>query len=134
MMLPEMYRVLGVTVRMRRKAAHITQKQLADSIGKSASFLGHVERGTRKMSLETMLDIIIALSMEPNVLLADIVPSELSDGWKKSKLDNLVAILAGGEGDAKILDQAIDVMKKTLSWLMLLSGIQKKHEPTNEGE
>lgn len=36
----------------------------------SASFLGHIERGTRIASLETLVKLCIALDTDPNYLLA----------------------------------------------------------------
>lgn len=47
------YERIGLRIRKARKEAHKTQEQLAEDTGISVSFLGHIERGARKMSLET---------------------------------------------------------------------------------
>lgn len=48
------YAAMGSRVRRLRLAQHMTQEQLAEACNISFSFLGHIERGTRKMSLETL--------------------------------------------------------------------------------
>ena len=51
------YESLGSHVRRARKAAGMTQYELAERLGISTSFLGHIERGSRKASLETLVKI-----------------------------------------------------------------------------
>ena len=48
----------------------MTQEQLAEKLQLSTSFLGHIERGTRKASLETLIALCNALDVSPNYLLA----------------------------------------------------------------
>ena len=38
------YQDLGLRVRDARKAKHLTQEQLAEKVGISSSFMGHIER------------------------------------------------------------------------------------------
>ena len=64
------YTVLGHKVRLLRKARHITQEELARQVGISASFLGHIERGTRILSLDTLLALCDTLGVTPNDLLS----------------------------------------------------------------
>lgn len=47
------YQDLGLRVRDARKAKHLTQEQLAEKVGISSSFMGHIERGTRIASIDT---------------------------------------------------------------------------------
>ena len=61
---------LGRRVNDLRKKQHMTQEELAERIDISASFLGHIERGTRIASLETLVKLCIALETDPNYLLA----------------------------------------------------------------
>ena len=49
------YESLGMRIRRARKAAGMTQADLAEKLGISTSFLGHIERGTRKASLDTLV-------------------------------------------------------------------------------
>lgn len=48
------YQDLGLRVRDARKAKHLTQEQLAEKVGISSSFMGHIERGTRIASIESL--------------------------------------------------------------------------------
>ena len=63
------YQDMGRKVRDLRKARDITQEQLADRLGISASFLGHIERGTRTASLETLVLLCRELQVSPVYLL-----------------------------------------------------------------
>lgn len=63
------YRDLGMRIRLSRREHSLTQDQLAERIGISPSFLGHIERGTRVASLETFVEICNALNVSPEYLL-----------------------------------------------------------------
>ena len=63
------YISLGRRVNKRRRELHMTQEQLAEKLKLSTSFLGHIERGTRKASLETLIALCNALNVSPNYLL-----------------------------------------------------------------
>ena len=60
---------LGKRVRIRRKALHLTQEKLAELTGVSVTFVGHVERGTRKLSVETLRSLCIALGVSADFLI-----------------------------------------------------------------
>ena len=61
---------LGRRVRKQRQLIGLTQQELAERIGVSTSFVGHVERGTRKASLETLVALSNALGVGVDYLLA----------------------------------------------------------------
>lgn len=61
---------LGRRVKDLRRQQNMTQEELAEKIDVSASFLGHIERGTRIASLETLVKLCQALDTDPNYLLA----------------------------------------------------------------
>ena len=63
------YQALGQKVRFVRKQKNMTQEQLAEAVGISASFLGHIERGTRVASLETLVALCKTLNVGPEYLL-----------------------------------------------------------------
>ena len=63
------YQALGQRIRTRRRALQLTQEALAERVGISASFLGHIERGTRVLSVETLLSLCQALAATPDELL-----------------------------------------------------------------
>ena len=48
------YIAIGERVRQHRRVAKLTQEQLAERVDVSSSFIGHIERGEKKPSVETM--------------------------------------------------------------------------------
>lgn len=73
------YRDMGLRIRMLRKTQHITQEALAEKLDVSPSFLGHIERGTRAASLETLIKLCHVLNTEPNYLLASFIDPSMDD-------------------------------------------------------
>lgn len=65
------YVTIGKRIRIKRKDRRITQAALAKKAGISESFFGHIERGRRKASVETLINIANALQTDMNYLLAD---------------------------------------------------------------
>jgi transcriptional regulator with XRE-family HTH domain len=65
------YRALGRRIRDERKARGWTQSMLAKLAYISTSFLGHMERGTRKASLETVVSIANVLEVSLDNLFVD---------------------------------------------------------------
>ncbi len=63
------YMLLGKRVRIRRNVLAFTQETLAEMIGVSTSFVGHIERGTRKLSVETLYLLCKALDTSADFLL-----------------------------------------------------------------
>lgn len=63
------YIAIGQRIRQARKKHKQTQEELAKQVGLSASFLGHIERGTRIMSLETLEALCKALLISADYLL-----------------------------------------------------------------
>ena len=64
------YKDLGARIRTMRRQQSLTQEHLAEKIGISASFLGHIERGTRVASLETLVALCNELDVSPEYLLS----------------------------------------------------------------
>lgn len=64
------YADLGAKVRACRKKQKLTQEQLAEAAGISSSFMGHIERGTRIASLDTLVALCNALDVSPEYLLS----------------------------------------------------------------
>ena len=63
------YEMLGERIRRRRKEQDMTQEQLAERTKRSTAFIGHIERGSRIMSLETLCEIALALDCTTDELL-----------------------------------------------------------------
>lgn len=81
------YGKMGMRIRQVRKAKGWSQEQLAKNCGISMSFLGHIERGTRIMSLETFASICLALDVRADGLLWGVAdPLEtVPDMWHAPK-------------------------------------------------
>ncbi|MBQ8554717.1 MAG: helix-turn-helix transcriptional regulator [Clostridia bacterium] len=73
------YKGLGSRIRAVRRKLSLTQEELAEQVGISTSFMGHIERGTRVASLDTLMDICTALSVTPEYLLYPSTEASLSD-------------------------------------------------------
>ncbi len=100
------YKALGRRVRESRKAQGLTQEMLAERCDVSLSFIGHIERGTRTASIQTLVAISEALSVSLDYLLADSMtspmgkqaPESLSGGKRKVLREILQALTDGVEG------------------------------------
>lgn len=91
------YITLGKRIRERRKDMHLTQQYLAEAAGISASFLGHIERGSRVLSLDTLMSLCRALNATPNELLG---------------ADSLHMQSEATGFPAELLQSAVDLMRK----------------------
>ncbi len=63
------YDGIGMRIRKARKEKGLSQGMLAKECGICLSFMGHIERGTRCMSLETFANICKILDMDADELL-----------------------------------------------------------------
>lgn len=61
----DFYKILGINIKQRRKALHMTQQELADKIGISLNFMGKIEVAFSKPSLDTV--ILIAKALDTTV-------------------------------------------------------------------
>ena len=81
------YARIGMRIRQIRKVRGWSQDELAKRCGISMSFLGHIERGTRIMSMETFADICGALDAGADEILwgvAHLSDDMVQDLWKPS--------------------------------------------------
>lgn len=69
------YKMLGDQIRYVRNQMHLSQEYLAELCDISPSFMGHIERGTRKMSMETFVSVANALHVSTDYLLYNQVPN-----------------------------------------------------------
>ena len=65
------YQALGNRIRKAREAMGLTQESLAEHCSLSAAHIGHIERGTRIPSLDTLHTISRKLGMSIDALLYD---------------------------------------------------------------
>jgi transcriptional regulator with XRE-family HTH domain len=80
--------VLGKRIRARRRLLGLSMEKLAENIDKSTNFMGQIERGDRKMSLSTLLDIANALGVSVDYLLSG--HYTVSDNNIKREIDGII--------------------------------------------
>ena len=66
---------VGERIRISRKAAGLTQKELGQKLGVSASMIGQYETDLRKPKLDTVIKIADALGISTTELL-DVAPTD----------------------------------------------------------
>lgn len=66
------YTLLGERIRSARKKLHLTQEQLAEACELSTAHIGHIERGTRALSIESLITISEVLNVSTDYLLLDV--------------------------------------------------------------
>jgi transcriptional regulator with XRE-family HTH domain len=119
----------GPLLRRWRDSAHITQEELADQLGFSATYAGKLEQGTRRPSMELVVHIAVLLRGDLNEGLvaaayppiAPPVMAEFRDtltmmnSWSTDKLRTAIAILKALDEESKssplsppASDQAVD--------------------------
>ncbi len=80
---------MGQRIRAARKSLGMTQAEMSEKISVSASFYGHIERGSRVASLETTVKLCTCLKISADYLLGlsldsavGILPDNLTDQQK----------------------------------------------------
>ena len=95
------YGKIGARIRQIRKAKGWSQNHLAKKCGISMSFLGHIERGTRIMSVETLNGICEALDAS-----ADELMQELWNEREKKDVDSYAMYIRIMKSVAEIMGSA----------------------------
>ena len=67
---------IGDLIRMKREEHGLTQEQLAELIGKSAGYIGQLERGLSMASIPTLKRLANVLSLDANQIFYDQVEGE----------------------------------------------------------
>ncbi|MCH5303473.1 MAG: helix-turn-helix transcriptional regulator [Ruminococcus sp.] len=67
------YKALGKRIKNKRKEKHLTQEQLSEICDLSAAHIGHIERGTRILSVDVLVRLSKALDVSLDYLLFDVV-------------------------------------------------------------
>lgn len=65
------YRLIGQKIKEKRKKFGMTQEQLAERCEISVSYIAHIERGTKSLSLETAVRISNVLGISLDYLILD---------------------------------------------------------------
>ena len=67
----EQYRQIGLKIAYYRKLRGLTQEELAEQVGLTPAYIGHLEAPniSKALSLDTLFDIASALDVAPQKLL-----------------------------------------------------------------
>lgn len=95
----------GMRVRRKRKEIGITQAKLAELCEVSVPFIGHIERGSRSPSLESLLTICQVLKVTPDYLLQDYL------GYEHSPVSNSSISFS----DIQSLDKIAKILRENSS-------------------
>jgi len=100
------FKKIGERVKERRKVLGMSQEKLADLCFVSVSYIGHIERGNRNMSMAIAINISDVLGIGLDYLLFGLAESDKqflnsldsvlknADSIQKEKLKNAIKILA----------------------------------------
>lgn len=66
------FTAIGDKIKNRRTKLGLSQEQLAELCGITSSYVGHIERGSRKLSLNTAISISAVLGISLDYLLLDV--------------------------------------------------------------
>ena len=80
---------LGEKIYKLRTKRSMTQEQLAELIGKSAGYIGQLERGLSMASIPTLKRLVNVLSLDANQIFYD----EKQDQYQFSELENMLSEL-----------------------------------------
>ena len=83
------YAKMGKKIRQKRLSKSMSQDAVSEKLGLSESFYGHIERGTKVLSLESLLKVANLFSFSLDYLLSDSLKSVDSDGKFQTELDNI---------------------------------------------
>lgn len=107
------YKLLGERIKKERLNKNLTQEKLAEIANVSVSFLGQIERGDRKPSLETVVNISNGLGITVDLLLQDSYKKKLKPVIFKPDFNSNYLIKEAGVADFEgILADLTQLLKK----------------------
>lgn len=83
------YKAMGRRIRQLRKQNRYTQADLAEKVGISTSFMGHIERGTRIASVETLVRLSDTLEVSLDALVTGLDTLPPASGNTTAKMRTL---------------------------------------------
>ena len=95
---------LGIRIKQKRTELKLTQEKLAEKAKISTAYMGQVERGERRLSLENFVNIANALGCSTDELLRGSTEEN-----EKARFNEIFTILKNSSN--KDLEQVIDILK-----------------------
>lgn len=80
------FRLIGKKVRNYRKMRGMSQEKLAEAASVSVPYVSHIERGTKRASISTLIKLSAALGISVDGLLPNNRHSEMSDNSEDVQL------------------------------------------------
>lgn len=85
---------IGQRIKAVRKSQHLTQEKLAELIDVSPHYIYEIEKGLKKMSLETFISITAALNISADyILFGSVSNTDSNSNQSSDHLDILVRSL-----------------------------------------
>ena len=84
-------KAMGERIQIAREERRMTQAGLAKAVGCTSQHISAIERGAKTPTLETFVDIAVALKVPAEVLLQDVLP-DWWETWEK-EIDRVLAPL-----------------------------------------
>ena len=116
------YAKVGARIRQIRKTKGWSQDELAKKCGITMNFIGHIERGTRRMSLDTFASLCRELEADANALLWGMMQNSdavIQSLWRQPE-----------KADSDSYSMYIRIVKSVAD----IMGGYEKQEPAEAGE
>ena len=103
------YAELGKCIQQERHRLHLTQAALAERVNVTTAYIGQIERGERKFSIETLVSIASALNVSVDYLLRGNIAYN-----SNSAIEELTKLIGN---DEEYWALAVDVLKPVIEVL-----------------
>jgi transcriptional regulator with XRE-family HTH domain len=112
------YPALGEKIRQKRLNKGLSQEALSGAVDLSQSFYGHIERGDRKLSVESLVKIADYLDLSMDFLLLESKSPRGGDESLQCELNNIFRDKSQTQKDyllniLKVLSDSIEKLQKT---------------------
>ena len=95
---------LGIRIKLKRTELNLTQEKLAEKAKISTAYMGQIERGEKRLSLDNFVNIANALNCSTDELLRGSTEKN-----SNARFNEIFSILKNSTN--KDLEQAIDILK-----------------------
>lgn len=109
------YSGIGARIKTMRKERNMTQEELAEAAGLGSTHISHVENGTTKLSVKSLIAIINALECSADELLCiEVTQAKTSrNSWITALVEDC------NEVEVKLITDTIIAMKRSMRQMSL---------------